>query len=434
MPKTTFTVFILFLSLTQISFAKRVYPVVPHLNVRVSPEKKSRVLGKLERGVWVKKIKRSGDWIKIEGDRLNGYIFSKHTSNRWIKVLKKERKLLLMEDRKTIRSYPIALGFNPVGDKTKLGDGKTPTGIFYLCEMIKKPSRAKYGARSMRISYPERTDARRGLGEKLIKKTHYEDIIKAIDRAAIPPQNTGLGGSIRIHGGGSEKDWTLGCIGMEDRDIIKLYSEVPVKNCRIEIYEDSDHFRRVNSKNRMGLKIYEGAGNILKMGCLYTQSATRVIGMDFPMGDISPKIGVCTDVVIRSLRNAGIDLQAAIYEDIMLRPEKYPWIRKRDTNIDHRRTKNLNVWFENNSINLSTTKPYNGNKDWLPGDIVIMDTGVRNGTIYDHIGIVGRKRKNGIPHVINLWTIGSVIEEMNLLGYSYPKVVGHYRIETHRDY
>ena len=217
---------------------------------------------------------------------------------------------------------------------------------------------------------------------------------------------------------------------MDDRDIIDLFSKVPVKNCRVEVYEGLNHYKRLNLRRFMGRKIYEGAQKMLKNGCSYTQYATSVIRMDYPMGDFDKKIGVCTDVAIRSLRNAGVDLQSSIYEDILLRPSKYPWIKKRDTNIDHRRTKNLKVWFEKNAVNLSLLKPHEGNDDWLPGDIVIMDTGVRNGTIYDHIGIVGRRNKDGVPYVINLWTIGSVIEEMNLLGYSYPKVVGHYRIEN----
>ncbi len=58
-----------------------------------------------------------------------------------------------------------------------------------------------------------------------------------------------------------------------------------------------------------------------------------------------------------------------------------------------------------------------------------MDTGVNNGTIYDHIGIVSyHKNQKGIPLVINLWTIGDKLNEMELLNGDYPKIVGHYRL------
>ncbi len=430
MKQLTITIFIILIAITQNTLAEKVYSLVPHLNIRKSGDIKSPVIGKLKKGVWAQKISQSGKWKNIKTKSgLKGFVSSKLTSNLWIKVYKKERKLFLVRDNTIIESYPIGLGFSPETDKIKQGDGSTPLGLFYICEMLKDP-KAKYGARSMRISYPEREDARRGLKEGIITRAQYKKIIKNINSAKIPLQNTALGGSIRIHGGGSWINWTLGCIGMDDNDVTELFSKVPAKNCRVEIYRDENHFKTVNAKNYISTKIYEGAKNILKNGCSYTKDATAIIKIDFPMGDFNKKIGVCTDVAIRSLRNAGIDLQAEIYEDILLRPGVYPQIRKPNTNIDHRRTRNLKVWFDKNMTKLSNLKPYDGNKDWLHGDIVLMDTGVNNGTIYDHIGIVGKNDKDGIPLIINLWTIGYGIEEMNLLGYSYPEVVGHYRVEN----
>lgn len=68
-------------------------------------------------------------------------------------------------------------------------------------------------------------------------------------------------------------------------------------------------------------------------------------------------------------------------------------------------------------------------EEWLAGDIVLMDTGINNGTIYDHIGIVSQEKNGqGVPLVINLWTVGCELNEMDLLNGDYPKIVGHYRL------
>lgn len=42
----------------------------------------------------------------------------------------------------------------------------------------------------------------------------------------MPPQKTGLGGEIYIHGGGIINDWTQGYIAMRYGDIRELYDAV----------------------------------------------------------------------------------------------------------------------------------------------------------------------------------------------------------------
>lgn len=70
----------------------------------------------------------------------------------------------------------------------------------------------------------------------------------------------------------------------------------------------------------------------------------------YPGGDIPEGLGVCTDVVIRSYRTLGIDLQALVHKDMAANFSVYPskrlWGLKRpDANIDHRRVPNLQVFF-----------------------------------------------------------------------------------------
>ncbi len=349
-------------------------------------------------------------------------------SDLWIKIWKTERKLLLMSGSNLLKTYPVGLGFNPNDDKIKRGDGSSPIGRFFVCEMLANPGPAKkYGARSMRVSYPDIEDARRGLKDKLISKSEYLKIVKQIDKAQMPLQNTLLGGSIRIHGGGAGSDWTLGCIAMNDDDIIELYSKLPSRNTLVEIYQGKEEDRKINKNGYLGERIIKAAKKLLETGCKYTKNATGIIKMEYPMGDFDSKIGVCTDIVIRSLRKTGIDLQALLHEDIILNPGRYPNIPKPNANIDHRRTRNLKIWFDHHAV-----KPA-ASYEWRPGDIVLFDTGVQNGTVYDHIGIVSNTELNNRPLVINLWTIGYEINEMDLLNGKYPTPVGHYRL-THPYY
>ena len=71
--------------------------------------------------------------------------------------------------------------------------------------------------------------------------------------------------------------------------------------------------------------------------------------IDYPGGDIPSDKGVCTDLVIRSYRKTGLDLQLEVHQDISANFSSYPtrWgHRATDTNIDHRRVPNLMCYFE----------------------------------------------------------------------------------------
>ena len=141
-------------------------------------------------------------------------------------VKKSERKLYLYNDRqKLLKSYKIALGFAPVGTKQKQGDGATPEGEYYLTH--KNPKSNYY--LSLGVSYPNSKDAASGLQRKLISPAQHDAILAAINSQTKPPQNTKLGGDIFIHGGGNSRDWTLGCVALENEDIKELFDLLPVK-------------------------------------------------------------------------------------------------------------------------------------------------------------------------------------------------------------
>ena len=139
-----------------------------------------------------------------------------------IVIQKAKKKLFLYSEEKLLRTYPIKLGFNPVGEKVRQGDKRTPEGSYYVC--MKNP-RSKYYL-SLGLSYPSIEDAERGLQQKLITKGDHDRIIERISKKSTPPWDTPLGGEIFIHGGGETWDWTYGCVAMCNKDIEELFKVV----------------------------------------------------------------------------------------------------------------------------------------------------------------------------------------------------------------
>jgi uncharacterized protein YijF (DUF1287 family) len=146
------------------------------------------------------------------------------------------------------------------------------------------------------------------------------------------------------------------------------------------------------------------------------------VRLDFPGGDIPRERGVCTDVVIRALRDGwGIDLQLAVNRDMKADFQAYPalWgLSRTDRNIDHRRVPNLQTLFTRVGAEVPLT---DGPTPYLPGDIV---TWMLPGNL-PHMGIVSDRRgADGTPLVLH--NIGSGAREENIL-FAYP-MTGHYRI------
>lgn len=138
-------------------------------------------------------------------------------------VKKAERQLQLFDGEKLVKIYKIVLGFAPVGDKEREGDGRTPEGEFYLA--VKNP-KSKFFL-SLGLSYPSIEDGERGLRENLISPDEHDAILQAIAEKRLPLQKTALGGEIYIHGGGIGRDWTEGCVALGNDDIQELFDALP---------------------------------------------------------------------------------------------------------------------------------------------------------------------------------------------------------------
>lgn len=142
----------------------------------------------------------------------------------------------------------------------------------------------------------------------------------------------------------------------------------------------------------------------------------RYVALTYPMGDPPRSIGVCTDVVVRALRNAGYDLQRAVAQDIAAAPRAYPMIKRPNPSIDHRRVKTL-VPFLRRHHERHAAAWSDAADPFRPGDVLLMDTFPdRPGA--DHIGLVAdRDAEPGRPLVVNNWTDGTVSSMMDLLAF-----------------
>lgn len=128
----------------------------------------------------------------------------------YVLVKKRERKLYLYSEDQVVKSYKIALGKQPDGQKLEEGDSKTPEGLYTLD--WRNPHSKFF--RSIHVSYPNVVQTR------------------SAREAGVDP-----GGAIMIHGQPNDwaerikltfsfKDWTEGCIALENQDMIEVWDLV----------------------------------------------------------------------------------------------------------------------------------------------------------------------------------------------------------------
>jgi murein L,D-transpeptidase YafK len=128
-----------------------------------------------------------------------------------IVVEKSKRTLKLMDGTKTLKTYKVALGGQPVGAKDRQGDHKTPEGAYSVD--AKNLNSQFYKA--LHISYPNQAD-----------------------RANARKLGVSPGGDVEIHGLGSKwgwlgakhrlTDWTDGCIALTNEEIDEIYPLIKV--------------------------------------------------------------------------------------------------------------------------------------------------------------------------------------------------------------
>ncbi|MBD0370396.1 MAG: DUF1287 domain-containing protein [Pyrinomonadaceae bacterium] len=145
------------------------------------------------------------------------------------------------------------------------------------------------------------------------------------------------------------------------------------------------------------------------------------VKLNYPGGDVPLDRGVCSDVIVRSFRKVGVDLQKEVHEDMASSFNAYPkkWgLAKPDANIDHRRVPNLMTFFERKGKALAVT---NSGADYQPGDVVTWDLG---GGI-THIGLVTNLWSDDTGNYLIAHNIGGGVRLENVL-FSW-RITGHYR-------
>ena len=155
---------------------------------------------------------RTGKKIFIDPSKLKTYDkwidetvnWSKRNNEYALIVNKSERKLRIYYNGTAIDSFLVGLSPRPIGEKSYDGDLYIPEGRYNIYE--KKQNSIFY--KSLMINYPNPLDRLR----------FYEN-----KKNWTLPKGKGPGSRIAIHGGGSKRDWTYGCIALEDKDIDKLF-------------------------------------------------------------------------------------------------------------------------------------------------------------------------------------------------------------------
>lgn len=195
-------------------------------------------------------------------------------------------------------------------------------------------------------------------------------------------------------------------------DLLYIFNYIPHKkysnaDFNIDIYKSSVDFDNDGIDDQTD--ILDGVKK-------YIQTNPKYKSKYYETGYSNDEFGVCTDVVAFGLLNAGYDLMNLINEDIQNNREDFN-IEVIDKNIDFRRVKNLKVYFDNNSILLTTD--INKIEEWQGGDIVIFK---------DHIGVISDSRnKNGVPFVIHHANPFQKYYEEDILEIRND-IIGHYRI------
>ncbi|HXZ26962.1 MAG TPA: L,D-transpeptidase family protein [Terriglobales bacterium] len=127
-----------------------------------------------------------------------------------ILVLKSERKLMLLDHGRLLKTYRIALGSEPVGPKTRQGDHRTPEGLYVI---DRRNPRSQFH-RALHISYPSAQDRARA---RRLGVSPGGDIFLH----GLPNGQGWIGAAHTLH------DWTDGCIAVTDEEIEEIWRAVP---------------------------------------------------------------------------------------------------------------------------------------------------------------------------------------------------------------
>lgn len=228
-----------------------------------------------------------------------------HAASRIVVVDKARRDLAVYAQGRQVLRFPASFGIDPLSDKTRQFDLATPEGLYFIAY---KKTKTRFH-RLLGLSYPNPANAQRGLAAGAISPADYHRIVKADQTSRPAPCGTGLGCGIAIHGGGvfrnfgnsRERDWTEGCIALNNPDMEKVFAlcrpgdPVLIFNSSRHLYGIIRPFTRINAVDEKGMPYCpEGV-------CAYEVDIPTALGR--------------TRLTIREGKTYGRSLQVAVSKD-----------------------------------------------------------------------------------------------------------------------
>jgi len=121
--------------------------------------------------------------------------------------------------------FRVAMGATPWKPKTRRDYASTPEGWYHVGDKRDRGQTAFY--RGFLIDYPNQDDVDRALAQGVITQATADQLTAQLKAGKVPSQSTAMGGSVLIHGMGSEyPNWTLGCVAVDNRVMDTLFDHV----------------------------------------------------------------------------------------------------------------------------------------------------------------------------------------------------------------
>lgn len=408
-------------------------------------------------------------WLQVQTiDGATGFVRATQVSDLRLELLRQERLLLVMQGARELSRFPVrlcepggALPQDEVAAKpepseheaTTEGRANTqtpdapapvPTAVpadpAMLAHAPAYPLPGRYslspdGQGGLDCLCPTARIARQALARKEITYEQYLEVIKAQNQGRRPPRLP-LRAGLRLRSATKDLDCVQaceeGCVLLQPKALEWLLETLPAR-ARLDVYLSESRRVALSMPQYISSRLVGSMYSQLRSPARFSADAASIMPMSYPMGDIPASKAMSADLVVRALREAGVDLQAQVHEDVLLHPEAYEWINAANPAIDHRRPRNLAVWLDRHTHSLSldiTQAP----ETFQPGDLLVFDTGLANGTPYDLVGLVSMERSRGLPMVFTVLEPGSLVRNLPLLDGPEPALVGHYRLAHPYEY
>lgn len=229
---------------------------------------------------------------------------------RTIVIDKAAKKLTVFVDGRQAARYPVSFGIDPLSDKRRNNDLATPEGLYFITY---KKSRTRF-YRTLGLSFPNLADAQRGLAAGTVSVEEYGRILNALRRSRPAPCGTGLGCAIAIHGGGvyqqfgesMERDWTEGCVALDNPDMAALFDlcrpgdPVLILNSARNLFGFIRPFTQVRNLDDQGLPVCPDGV------CAY-------------QADLRTRLGR-TSITVKEGRSHGVSLEVVVHDEGGNRP------------------------------------------------------------------------------------------------------------------